>query len=105
MEWNFIKRLDYLTHTNYNKEDDFIGKVYKVKYDDVKISRYLKKHKERHWVKDEVNYSQGNNVNEKINEIRIYNSNKYTSVNEVYAGEVFAVCGLSRQNWWFGIKF
>lgn len=71
----FIKRLDYLTHTNYNKEDDFIGKVYKVK--------------------DEVNYSQGNNVNEKINEIRIYNSNKYTSVNEVYAGEVFAVCGLS----------
>ena len=25
----------------------------------------------------------GNNVTEKINEIRIYNSNKYTSVNEV----------------------
>ena len=32
----FIKRLDYLTYTNYNKEDDFIGKVYKVKYDDNK---------------------------------------------------------------------
>ena len=92
----FIKRLDYLTHTNYNKEDDFIGKVYKVKYDDNKNRvTYIKALQGSIKVKDEVNYSQGNNVNEKINEIRIYNSNKYTSVNEVYAGEVFAVCGLS----------
>ena len=92
----FIKRLDYLTHTNYNKEDDFIGKVYKVKYDDNKNRvTYIKALQGSIKVKDEVNYSQGNNVTEKINEIRIYNSNKYTSVNEVYAGEVFAVCGLS----------
>ena len=92
----FIKRLDYLTHTNYNKEDDFIGKVYKVKYDDNKNRvTYIKALQGSIKVKDEVNYSQGNNVTEKINEIRIYNSNKYTSVNEVYAGEVFAICGLS----------
>ena len=95
----FIKRLDYLTHTNYNKEDDFIGKVYKVKYDDNKNRvTYIKALQGSIKVKDEVNYSQGNNVTEKINEIRIYNSNKYTSVNEVYAGEVFAVCGLSEAN-------
>ena len=92
----FIKRLDYLTYTNWNKEDDLIGKVYKVKYDDNKNRvTYIKALQGSIKVKDEVNYSQGNNVNEKINEIRIYNSNKYTSVNEVYAGEVFAVCGLS----------
>lgn len=33
---------------------------------------------------------------EKINQIRIYSGEKYTSVSEVYAGEVCAVTGLSR---------
>ena len=85
----FIKMLDYLTYTNYNKEDDFIGKVYKIKYDENKNRvTYIKALQGSIKVKDEVHYSQGNNISEKINEIRIYNSNKYTSVNEVYAGEV-----------------
>ncbi len=54
----FIKRLDYLTHTNYNREDDFIGKVYKVKYDDNKNRvTYIKALQGSIKVKDEVNYT------------------------------------------------
>ena len=68
----FIKRLDYLTHTNYNKEDDFIGKVYKVKYDDNKNRvTYIKALQGSIKVKDEVNYSQGNNVTEKKGKVKV----------------------------------
>lgn len=93
----FIKKLDYLTYTNYNKEDEFIGEVYKIKYDENKNRiTYIKALQGSLRVKDEVNYSQGNNIKEKINEIRINNSDKYISTNEVYAGDVFSVCGLSK---------
>ena len=72
----FIKNLDYLTNTNYNKEENFVGKVYKVKYDEnKKIITYIKALQGTLKVKDEVNYSQGNI--DKVNDIRVYNSNKY----------------------------
>ena len=93
----FIKKLDYLTTTNYNKEENFVGKVYKVKYDENKKKiTYIKALQGTLKVKDEVNYSQGNI--DKVNEIRVYNSNKYTTKNEVYAGEIFAVAGLNEVN-------
>ena len=92
---DFIKNLDYLTYTNYENNEAFIGKVYKIKYDEnKKRTTYIKALQGTLKVKDEVKYNQGNN--EKVNEIRLYNSNKYTSVNEVYAGDVFALCGLTQ---------
>ena len=93
----FMKSLDYLTNTNYNKEENFVGKVYKVKYDENKKRiTYIKALQGTLKVKDEVNYSQGNI--DKVNEIRVYNSNKYMCKNEVYAGEIFAVAGLNEAN-------
>ena len=92
---DFIKNLDYLTYTNYENNEAFIGKVYKIKYDEnKKRTTYIKALQGTLKVKEEVKYNQGNN--EKVNEIRLYNSNKYTSVNEVYAGDVFALCGLTQ---------
>ena len=92
---DFIKNLDYLTYTNYENNEAFIGKVYKIKYDEnKKRTTYIKALQGTLKVKEEVKYNQGNN--EKVNEIRLYNSNKYTSVNEVYAGNVFALCGLTQ---------
>ena len=92
---DFIKNLDYLTYTNYENNEAFIGKVYKIKYDEnKKRTTYIKALQGTLKVKDEVKYNQGNS--EKVNEIRLYNSNKYTSVNEVYAGDVFALCGLTQ---------
>ena len=92
---DFIKNLDYLTYTNYENNEAFIGKVYKIKYDEnKKRTTYIKALQGTLKVKGEVKYNQGNN--EKVNEIRLYNSNKYTSVNEVYAGDVFALCGLTQ---------
>jgi len=93
----FMKNLDYLTTTNYNKEENFVGKVYKVKYDENKKKiTYIKALQGTLKVKDEVNYNLGNI--DKVNEIRVYNSNKYTTKNEVYAGEIFAVPGLNEVN-------
>ena len=92
---DFIKNLDYLTYTNYENNEAFIGKVYKIKYDEnKKRTTYIKALQGTLKVKDEVKYNQVNS--EKVNEIRLYNSNKYTSVNEVYAGDVFALCGLTQ---------
>ena len=92
---DFIKNLDYLTYTNYENNEAFIGKVYKIKYDEnKKRTTYIKALQGTLKVKEEVKYNQGNN--EKVNEIRLYNSNKYTSVNEVYAENVFALCGLTQ---------
>ena len=92
---DFIKKLDYLTYTNYEDDKAFIGKVYKIKYDEnKKRTTYIKALQGSLKVKDEVKYNQGNN--EKVNEIRLYNSSKYTSVNEVHSGDVFALCGLTQ---------
>lgn len=94
---DFIKKLDYLTYTNYQGNNNFIGKVYKVRYDENKnrltyikaISGNLKfKDELKYIIKDEV-------ITEKINNIRVYNSNKYENVNEVFAGQIFAVTGLT----------
>ena len=94
---DFIKKLDYLTYTNYQGNNNFIGKVYKVRYDENKnrltyikaISGNLKvKNELKYIIKDEV-------ITEKINNIRVYNSNKYENVNEVFAGQIFAVTGLT----------
>ncbi|MBC8630914.1 TetM/TetW/TetO/TetS family tetracycline resistance ribosomal protection protein [[Eubacterium] tenue] len=94
---DFIKKLDYLTYTNYQGNNNFIGKVYKVRYDENKnrltyikaISGNLKvKNELKYIIKDEL-------ITEKINNIRVYNSNKYENVNEVFAGQIFAITGLT----------
>ncbi|GAA0863857.1 translation factor GTPase family protein [Paraclostridium tenue] len=94
---DFIKKLDYLTYTNYQGNNNFIGKVYKVRYDENKNRlTYIKAISGNLKVKDELKYIINDEViTEKINNIRVYNSNKYENVNEVFAGQIFAVTGLT----------
>lgn len=94
---DFIKKLDYLTYTNYQGNNNFIGKVYKVRYDENKNRlTYIKAICGNLKVKDELKYIiKDELITEKINNIRVYNSNKYENVNEVFAGQIFAVTGLT----------
>lgn len=96
----FLEKLDLLTYTEYKNDENFIGKVYKVKYDESRNRiTYVKAIRGKMKVKDEVSYIVGDDINtEKINNIRIYNSNKFESINEVEAGQIFGVEGLSKAN-------
>ncbi len=95
---DFLEKLDHLTYTNYKSDENFLGKVYKVKYDENKTKvAYIKALRGKLKVKDEITYMTKDGViTEKINNIRIYNSNKFENTNEVEAGQVFAVTGLSK---------
>ena len=98
---SFLDKINKLTYTDYNQNDDFLGKVYKIKYDENKNRiTYIKAIKGSISVKDEVKYNnlldckENENI-EKINQIRIYNGDKYTTESEVVAGQLFAVTGLN----------
>ena len=100
----FLDKIDKLTYTNYNQDDEFLGKVYKVKYDENKNRvTYIKAIKGKISVKDEVkynnllNYKENDNtqIKEKINQIRVYNGEKFITENEGVAGQLFSVTGLS----------
>lgn len=86
----FLEKLDLLTYTEYKNDEDFIGKVYKVKYDESRNRiTYVKAIRGKMKVKDEISYIVGDDIHtEKINSIRIYNSNKFESINEVEAGQI-----------------
>jgi ribosomal protection tetracycline resistance protein len=90
----FFEKLDLLTSTSYNDENDFAAQVYKIRHDD-SGSRvtYLKLLSGTLNVRDEVNY--GDNM-EKVTQIRVYNGNKFKPVDCVHAGELFAVTGLTQ---------
>jgi len=99
----FLDKIDKLTYTDYNKDDEFLGKVYKVKYDENKNRvTYIKAIKGKLSVKDEVKYNnlldykenERTRNKEKINQIRIYNGDKFITENEIFAGKLFAVTGL-----------
>jgi small GTP-binding protein len=77
-------------------EPAFIGEVYKVRHDS-SGSRltFIKTLAGKLHVRDEFLFeADDRKYSEKINEIRIYNGNKYETKNAVAVGEVFAVTGL-----------
>lgn len=95
-----LKILDDLTVTNYEKNKEFIGQVYKIKYHDknqpftlIKLLQGSLK------IKDEILYEYKKEViKEKINEIRVYNGNKFINKDEAKAGEIVAIKGLNHTN-------
>lgn len=95
-----LEILDKLTITNYKKEDNFVGKVYKIKYEENNQKLTLIKLLQGQLkVKDEVSYKYNNEVvRDKINEIRVYNGEKFTKKDIADAGEIVAVKGLSKIN-------
>ncbi len=94
---SFLEKLDLLTATNYLSDAPFAGRVYKIRYDEkgtritfIKALRGVLK------VRDELSYKDEENfICEKITQIRFYNGGKFTTVERVVAGDIFAVTGLS----------
>lgn len=93
----FLEKLDLLTETNYTQTDVFSGRVYKIRYDE-SGSRltFIKALTGSLKVRDEIRYnSHKETLSEKITQIRLYNGTKYKTINEVSAGDLFAVMGLT----------
>ncbi|AZU61988.1 GTP-binding protein [Neobacillus mesonae] len=94
----FLEKLDLLTETSYIADGAFAGRVYKIRYDEngtrltfIKVlSGNLK-------VRDEISYSSVDKeyIVEKITQIRLYNGTKFKTVNQVFAGDLFAVTGMT----------
>jgi len=111
----FLNSIDKLTYTNYNENEEFSGRVYKIRHDENgnRIT-FIKALTGTLKVRDEINYGgemQGilncddkiNNtetnsveVREKVSSIRIYNGSKFKAVDKVTAGDLFAVSGISK---------
>ena len=93
-----LELLHKLSRTNYNEEDKLKAKVYKIKTEENKQKlTFIKILSGKLKLKDEVSYKYNDEIlNEKINEIRIYNGDKYIKREEAYAGEIVAVKGLSK---------
>lgn len=94
---SFLEKLDLLTITNYQSEEAFAGRVYKIRYDE-KGTRvtFIKALSGTLKVRDELSYSEeDNSLSEKITQIRVYNGSKFKPVDQAAAGDIFAVTGLS----------
>lgn len=94
----FIDSFHNLTITEYNDEGDFQGKVYKVKYDgNGNRITYVKALRGKINTKDVVTYDfNGEELSEKINDIRYYNGEKFEKTNEGRAGEIFGLIGITK---------
>lgn len=94
----FIDIFHKLTFTNYEEKDKFSARVLKIKYDD-KGNRvtFLKVLSGELKIKDQITYLvNGEEISEKINEIRKYNGNKFEVRDRISAGEILGVVGLSK---------
>jgi len=94
---DFIDVLDQLTITKYDSEAQFAGIVYKIRYDE-NGSRvtYIKALSGSLQVREEIAYGDGEERHvEKITHIRLVNGNRLQPVDQVRAGDLFAVTGLS----------
>ena len=101
----FLDIFNKLTMTNYELTDIFTGKVFKIRYDEKgTIITYIKALSGLLKVKDELVYNlNGEEIREKVNEIRAYNGVKYEIKDVASAGEVFAVTGISNMKAGMGI--
>lgn len=93
----FLETFNNLTFSNYNENESFSGRVYKVRHDDSGARViFIKALTGGLKVRDEVFYGENNGMVEKISSIRLYNGSKFTTVDKITAGDVFAVTGLSK---------
>lgn len=93
----FLENVETLTYTDYNENDSFSGRVYKIRHEENgnKIA-FIKALTGSMNVRDEITY--GDNIKEKVSSIRLYNGSKFKNVDKVAAGDIFGVTGLSEAN-------
>ena len=89
----FFKKLDQMTETTYDDTAEFSAQVYKIRHDDSgNRVTFLKALSGTLSVRDEVGHE---GKSEKITQIRAYNGDQFKMINQVHAGELFAVTGLT----------
>lgn len=89
----FLDKLDILTTTSYKTDDVFAAQVYKIRHDESgNRVTFLKIVSGTLKVRDNVTY---NDQTEKITQIRLYSGNKFKTIDQVLAGELVAVTGLT----------
>jgi small GTP-binding protein len=92
---SFFSRFDRFTSTAYNEDSAFGGKVYKVVYDkDGARWSYIKAYTGQIKVRDYLKYG-ADEINEKITEIVRINGRNRKKINQIKAGELAAIRGLS----------
>lgn len=90
---DFFEKLDALTETTYTDDADFAARVYKIRHDESgNRVTFMKAISGTLSVRDEVKYGAHT---EKITQIRLYSGSKFKMVDQVQAGELFAVTGLT----------
>ncbi len=89
--------IDKIICTNYKLEDSFSGYVYKIRYDEnLQKLTYIKALSGTINVKDMLLHNHLEEpVEEKTNQIRIYNGNSFTTTTYLNAGEYGALLGLN----------
>lgn len=97
----FLEVFDMLSYTNYDKNETFSGIIYKIRHDNSRNKiTYIKALSGSLRVKEEL---QIEDKIEKVNELRVYNGNKFETVNEVFAGQIFGVTGFLSSKVGFGV--
>ena len=99
----FLYAIDELSTTNYDnyENENFSGVVYKVRYDSNNTrNTFIKCIKGSLKVKDEISYisnefNDDEIIKEKVNNIKVYNGNKFKTVDIIKSGDIFALTGLS----------
>ena len=95
---NFLNIFNELTYTNYDEEEEFSGRVHKIRYDNngTRIT-FIKAISGNLKVRDEITYGMlDEEITEKVSSIRLYNGNKFSTVEKISAGDVFAVTGITK---------
>lgn len=94
---HFLHQLDLLTVTDYDPGTDFAGRVYKIRHDEQGARlTYIKAMGGTLRVRDEMAYFSGTEtITEKVTHIRLINGWRVTNVDQVQAGDLFVVTGIS----------
>lgn len=90
-----LAQLPLLTETHFNDNEAFQGEVFKIRHDGHQRLTFLKALQGTLHVRDEFSFG---DMTEKVTEIRLYNGSRYETVQEVKAGDIFAVKGISQAN-------
>ncbi|GIO29174.1 tetracycline resistance protein [Paenibacillus albilobatus] len=94
----FLANLELLTETEYDPSGEAAARVFKIRHDaqGVRLT-HMKLLQGQLRVRDEIGYvdGAGERLQEKITSIRVYNGEKFTAVDEAWAGQLVAVTGLS----------
>src|SRR5690606_3395277 len=91
----FLMQLDLLTVGSYSESEEFGALIYKIRHDENgnRLS-FLKAFSGTLQVREKLIYGT-KRLEEKVTQIRLYNGQKFLTADQVQAGELFAVSGLT----------